>query len=143
LSNIGNCFLPISGAFSVRIVRGVRKQTLRQGGHEARASFPALETERLEIRAVTFGDGSFYHELLSISAATRFSDFPDAPSRAQSDRILHWMSKRFSGGKGCAWIIADREGVSPSERSGSTVSTGRGAGARSATSRTRIFGVAA
>jgi hypothetical protein len=39
--------------------------------------------------------------------------FPDAPSRAQSDRILNWMSKRFGGGKGCAWIIADREGGAP------------------------------
>jgi [ribosomal protein S5]-alanine N-acetyltransferase len=41
------------------------------------------------------------------------SQFPDAPSRAKSDCILNWMSKRFGGGKGCAWIIADREGGAP------------------------------
>jgi ribosomal-protein-alanine N-acetyltransferase len=76
-------------------------------------SFPALKTERRELRAVNSGDGNLYHELLSISAVTRFGDFPDAPSRAQSDRILNGMSKRFSSGKGCAWIIAGREGSAP------------------------------
>jgi hypothetical protein len=34
-------------------------------------------------------DHVFYHELLSIPQVTRFGDFPDGPSKAQSDRILN------------------------------------------------------
>src|SRR6516164_7120167 len=76
-------------------------------------SFPALKTERLMLRAVNSGDGGFYHRLLSIAAVTLYSDLPDAPSRAQSNRILNWMAKRFGGGKGCAWIIEERKGGAP------------------------------
>jgi ribosomal-protein-alanine N-acetyltransferase len=71
-------------------------------------SFPALKTKRLELRAATPGDGSFYHALLSITEVTRFSDFPDAASRAQAERIVAWMQKLFSSGRGCAWIIGER-----------------------------------
>jgi RimJ/RimL family protein N-acetyltransferase len=69
--------------------------------------------------------------------------FPDAPSRAQSDRILNWMSKRFGSGKGCAWIIADREGGGPVGAIRINRIDREGARARSATSRTLTFGVAA
>ena len=36
---------------------------------------------------------------------TRFSNWPDAPSKAQVERSLRWMSKVHASGKGCAWII--------------------------------------
>jgi len=71
--------------------------------------FPALETARLRLRAVKSDDDSFYHALLSIPKVTRFGNFPDAPSKAQSDRILNWMSRRFDAGRGCAWLIEERE----------------------------------
>ena len=73
-------------------------------------SFPVLETERLNLRAVMPEDHDFYHALLAVRDVTRFSDFPDAPARAQSGRILAWMSKRFGSGKGCAWLIEQRRG---------------------------------
>jgi len=76
-------------------------------------SFPALETARLRLRAVKPDDHVFYHALLSIPQVTRFGDFPDAPSKAQSDRILNWMAKRFGAGKGCAWIIEEGKGGAP------------------------------
>jgi len=76
-------------------------------------SFPVLETRRLRLRAVDPADQDFYHSLLSCPEVTLFSNFPDTPSRAQSDRILAWMSKRFGSGKGCAWIIDQRPGDAP------------------------------
>jgi [ribosomal protein S5]-alanine N-acetyltransferase len=75
--------------------------------------FPALTTERLELRAVDASDGSFYHALLSITEVTRFSDLPDAASRVQAERIVAWMSKLFPSGKGCAWIIEERSTGTP------------------------------
>jgi ribosomal-protein-alanine N-acetyltransferase len=70
--------------------------------------FPALATERLELRAVDPSDGGFYHELLSLSEVTRFSDLPDAASPARAARIVTWMSRLFPSGKGCGWIIEER-----------------------------------
>jgi ribosomal-protein-alanine N-acetyltransferase len=46
--------------------------------------------------------------VLSIPAVTRFSNWPDAPSMAQSERYMRWMSTLHASGKGCAWIIEDR-----------------------------------
>jgi RimJ/RimL family protein N-acetyltransferase len=75
--------------------------------------FPALTTERLELRAVDSGDGSFYHVLLSIAAVTRFSDLPDAITRIRAERIVTWMAKLFPSGKGCAWLIEERSTGAP------------------------------
>jgi [ribosomal protein S5]-alanine N-acetyltransferase len=71
-------------------------------------AFPTLRTDRLQLRDVNSNDAGFYHRLLSIAEVTRFSDFPDAASRAQAGRIVAWMSKLFSSGRGCAWIIDER-----------------------------------
>jgi len=62
--------------------------------------FPVLATERLEFRAVQSGDGSFYHQLLSIAEVTRFSDLPNMGTGAQADRFVDWMSKLFSSDRG-------------------------------------------
>jgi ribosomal-protein-alanine N-acetyltransferase len=70
--------------------------------------FPVLTTERLELRAVQSSDASFYHQLLSVAEVTRFSDLPDRATRAQADRFVDWMSKLFSSGSGCAWMIQER-----------------------------------
>ena len=70
--------------------------------------FPALATERLELRAINAGDASFYHELLLLAEVTRFSDLPDAASPARATRIVTRMSKLFPSGKGCGWIIQER-----------------------------------
>jgi ribosomal-protein-alanine N-acetyltransferase len=74
---------------------------------EAQA-FPMLTTKRLELRAVQPGDGGFYHQLLSFAEVTRFSDLPDRATTAQADRFVDWMSKLFSSGRGCAWMIRER-----------------------------------
>jgi ribosomal-protein-alanine N-acetyltransferase len=75
--------------------------------------FPVLATERLELRAVQSSDGSFYHQLLSFAEVTRFSDLPDGATSAQADRFVDWMSKLFSSGGGCAWIIQERSTDTP------------------------------
>jgi ribosomal-protein-alanine N-acetyltransferase len=76
-------------------------------------SFPSLRTKRLELRAAAPDDGSFYHALVSIAEVTRFSDFPEAATRVQTDRILAWMQKLLGSGRGCAWIIEERATGSP------------------------------
>jgi ribosomal-protein-alanine N-acetyltransferase len=75
--------------------------------------FPVLATERLELRAVQFSDGSFHHQLLSTAEVTRFSDLPDMGTRAPADRFVDWMSKLVSSGKGCAWMIRKRSSGTP------------------------------
>jgi [ribosomal protein S5]-alanine N-acetyltransferase len=74
----------------------------------ARRKFPALTTKRLLLRALTAADTVPFHALVSISDVTRFSNWPDAPSKAKVERGLRWMSKLFASGKGCAWIIEHR-----------------------------------
>jgi ribosomal-protein-alanine N-acetyltransferase len=74
---------------------------------------PVLTTERLELRDAQSGDGSFYHQLLSVSDVTRFSDLPDRATRAQADRFVECMSKLFGSGSGCAWMIQDRSTGTP------------------------------
>jgi len=70
--------------------------------------FPALTTERLELRAVTSGGRGSYHAVLGIAGVTRFSDVPDAATTIRAGRIAAWMPKLFPSGKGCAWLIAER-----------------------------------
>ena len=77
-------------------------------GREHAQPFPVLTTERLELRAVQSSDASFYYQLLSVAEVTRFSDLPDRATRAQVDRFVDWMSKLFSSGRGCAWMIHKR-----------------------------------
>jgi ribosomal-protein-alanine N-acetyltransferase len=67
--------------------------------------FPALSTKRLTLRAVTPKDAVAFQAILSIPDVTRFSNWPDAPTRTQVERSLRWMSKVHCSGKGCAWII--------------------------------------
>ena len=70
--------------------------------------FPSLATARLSLRAPTPKDAAAFHALISIPDVTRFSNWPDAPTKAQIERSMRWMSKIFASGKGCAWIIEDR-----------------------------------
>jgi ribosomal-protein-alanine N-acetyltransferase len=70
--------------------------------------FPALSTKRLTLRAPTLADASAIRAIVSIPAVTRFSNWPDAPTKAQVERGMRWMSKLFASGKGCAWIIEHR-----------------------------------
>jgi ribosomal-protein-alanine N-acetyltransferase len=69
--------------------------------------FPLLTTERLRLRAPQGDDAGVFGALLSIPDVTRFSNWPDAPSRVQVERFVRWMAKLFASGKGCAWIIED------------------------------------
>jgi ribosomal-protein-alanine N-acetyltransferase len=71
-------------------------------------TFPLLATKRLTLRAPTAKDASALQALFARPEVTRFSNTPDAPSKAQSERIAAWMAKRYPSGKGCAWIIEDR-----------------------------------
>ncbi len=70
--------------------------------------FPRLSTQRLLLRAPTSKDAAAFHALISIPEVTRFSNWPDTPSKAQIERAVRWMSKVYASGKGCAWIIEDR-----------------------------------
>ena len=73
------------------------------------AAFPALWTNRLVLRAPAPNDAEPFRALLSIPDVTRYSNWPDAPSKAQSERYMRWMAKVHATGKGCAWIIEDRD----------------------------------
>jgi len=75
--------------------------------------FPDLKTERLELCAPDPSDASFYQSMLSMAEVTRFSDLPDKASKAQSERLVTWMSKLFGSSRGCAWIIEERSTGAP------------------------------
>jgi ribosomal-protein-alanine N-acetyltransferase len=74
----------------------------------AARKFPVLSTKRLVLRAPTRADAAAIHSILLIPEVTRFSNWPDAPARAQVERGMRWMSKLHASGKGCAWIIEHR-----------------------------------
>ncbi|KRR20210.1 acetyltransferase [Bradyrhizobium lablabi] len=71
----------------------------------AKRKFPELSTQRLTLRAAMPKDVAAFQAMLSIPDVTRFSNWPDAPTKAQVERSLRWMSKVHGSGKGCAWII--------------------------------------
>jgi ribosomal-protein-alanine N-acetyltransferase len=71
--------------------------------------FPSLTTQRLTLRRATPKDASAFGALLSMPGVTRFSNWPDKPTKAQSERYARWMSKVHASGKGCAWIIEERK----------------------------------
>ena len=73
----------------------------------AARKFPTLSTRRLTPRVPTAADATAFEVLLSIPDVTRHSNWPDAPSKAQGERYLR--SKLYASGKGCAWIIEDRD----------------------------------
>jgi ribosomal-protein-alanine N-acetyltransferase len=68
-----------------------------------------LSTVHLTLRAPQAADAAPFRELLSIAEVTHFSNWPDAPSKAQAERFVRWMSKLHASRKGCAWIIEDRD----------------------------------
>lgn len=69
--------------------------------------FPLLQTERLRLRQPGVEDAVAFHQLLSIPEITRYSNWPDAPAKARTERVTRWMGKVFGTGRGCAWIIED------------------------------------
>src|SRR5271165_3466910 len=69
--------------------------------------FPSLTTERLRLRAPHMDDTEPFRALLSNPEVTRFSNWPDAPNKAQGERLMSWMCKIHASRKGCAWIIED------------------------------------
>ena len=71
--------------------------------------FPVLTTRRLTLRAAAPKDAAAFLALLLQPGVTRFNNWPDAPTKAQIDRSIRWMSKVHASGKGCAWIIEDRK----------------------------------
>lgn len=75
---------------------------------QAKGEFPALLTARLRLRAPKPDDCDAFRAILSFPKVTQFSNWPDAPKKAQVERSLKWMCDAFSKGKGCAWIIEDR-----------------------------------
>lgn len=76
--------------------------------HHSKSGFPLLLTERLQLREPLLSDCGDFHEMLQFPEVTRFSDWPDAPTIAQTERSLKWMCTAFAKGKGCAWVIEDR-----------------------------------
>jgi len=69
--------------------------------------FPILTTDRLRLRAPVSEDFEDFHRLLSFPEVSRFSNWPDAPKRAQIERSVKWMCAAYSKAKSCAWIIED------------------------------------
>jgi ribosomal-protein-alanine N-acetyltransferase len=72
-------------------------------------AFPVLSTQRLVLRAPVQEDAAAFGGILSNPDVTRFSNWPTAPNKAQLERVMKWMAKAFGSGKGCAWMIEDRE----------------------------------
>ena len=70
-------------------------------------TFPTMMTSRLRLRAPEVDDAVPFREILSIQDVTRFSNWPDAPTKTQAERFARWMCKLHPSGKGCAWIIED------------------------------------
>jgi ribosomal-protein-alanine N-acetyltransferase len=75
----------------------------------ASRAFPALSTARLTLRAARATDALSFRALLAIPEVTRFSNWPDAPTQAQVERVMRWMIKINGSRGGCAWIIEDRK----------------------------------
>jgi [ribosomal protein S5]-alanine N-acetyltransferase len=67
--------------------------------------FPSLTTERLRLRAPRMDKAEPFGALLSIPEITRFSNWPDAPKKAEVERWMRWMAKLHASRNGCAWII--------------------------------------
>ncbi len=61
----------------------------------------------MALRAVDPNDAHAFRALLSIPEVTRFSNWPDNPSKLQGERFVRWMAKLYPSGSGCAWIIED------------------------------------
>lgn len=74
----------------------------------SKAEFPTLLTDRLRLREPSMDDRDDLHAMISMPEVTRFSNWVDAPSKAQIERSLKWMCKIFPKGTGCSWIIEDR-----------------------------------
>jgi ribosomal-protein-alanine N-acetyltransferase len=74
----------------------------------SKRSFPELTTRRLLLRAPMLDDAAPFGALLAIPEVTRFTNWPEAPNRARTERYMRWMAKLLGSGKGCAWIIEDR-----------------------------------
>jgi ribosomal-protein-alanine N-acetyltransferase len=71
--------------------------------------FPTLSTSRLLLRAPAQQDVDAFHEILSMPEVVRFSNWPDAAGKAVAERAVRWMRKAYPSGKGCAWMIEDRQ----------------------------------
>ena len=70
--------------------------------------FPLLTSKRLTLRAPTMADAEPFRAILSIPEVTRFSNWPEAPTKAHGERFMRWMGKLHASGAGCAWMIQHR-----------------------------------
>lgn len=79
------------------------KHALKTGFPE----FPALETERLDLREITYDDLDFYHRHFSIREIVEGSGFP-APGSLEDARheLDMFIIDLFKQGKGFRWGIA-------------------------------------
>jgi [ribosomal protein S5]-alanine N-acetyltransferase len=110
-------FFAVEGYEAHWLRRGAIKQPYERGkAFELRGSwmlatkpdkFPVLTTSRLRLRAPELTDAVGFQKILSNPDVTRFSNWPDAPSKAQAERFARWMCKLYESCKGCAWIIED------------------------------------
>lgn len=73
----------------------------------SKKNFPVLLTDRLRLRAPKGDDCDAVHSILSFPEVTRFTNWPEAPKKAKSERLTRWMCNVFAKGKGCAWIIEE------------------------------------
>ncbi len=71
--------------------------------------FPTLTTARLRLREPRIEDYDAFHAILSCPDVSRFSNWVENPKRGDVERPLKWMCAAFAKGKGCAWMIEERE----------------------------------
>ncbi len=71
--------------------------------------FPALVTDRLNLREVTDEDARNFRNLLSIPEVVRYTNWPGSPAPDEALGLVRGMAKAFADAQGCAWIVEDRQ----------------------------------
>jgi ribosomal-protein-alanine N-acetyltransferase len=69
--------------------------------------FPALATQRLNLREVTDEDARKLRHLLSIPEVCRYTNWPEAPEADEALGMVRHLARLFPEGQGCAWMIED------------------------------------
>ena len=71
--------------------------------------FPRLETERLVLREITWGDVNALYALFSDPAVTRYNDVQTFCARADAETLFHFLQERYRRRIGLRWGIARRD----------------------------------
>ena len=78
--------------------------------HFPPASFPNLETERLNLRQTTMKDAEAIFIIFSDSKVTQFHNLDTFTNISEATEVIKKRSKRFEGKRGIRWGIACKSG---------------------------------